>query len=624
MELKTKVGSTQHKTTWRKSGERLLPNNLQQVNRQKTSYDIYPFHSLGANKIANHQGLVDWIIEKGTVLLDGYVGVFWNEVETLLQQEFDQRGIAVEWMRTEDFIKGKDEVEDMVSPFLGTADSVWGKKTTLKLSDFFEESYFDQVPERSGTVNIVIGIGAALLSWDAPVIYLDIPKNEIQYRMRAGTTSNIGNPDILSSTAMYKRFYFVDWVVLNAYKAQISSKIAVVADAQRADSLHWLYAADLKDAMQMMGRSFFRVRPWFEAGAWGGHWMQEHIEGLNKDEVNYAWSFEMIVPENGLLFESSGKLLEVAFDWLMLFEQEAVLGKHARIFKTEFPIRFDFLDTFDGGNLSIQCHPSLRYIREHFGEFITQDETYYILDCKPDAQVYLGFQDDIDPAAFRKALQHSQDQNEPMVIEKYVQVLPANKHDLFLIPNGTVHSAGTNNMVLEISATPYIFTFKMYDWMRLGLDGQPRPINITHAFQNLNFDRKGKKVEEELLSKPYALEQGADWQLVHLPTHEGHFYDVERLEFDSVIGSETNDRCHVLMLVEGSAIILESQDGRKTTFHYAETFAVPAAAGHYRLHNAGEGRAKVIRAFVKDDVDYLLEDKVEVKSSTLSSSNQKK
>lgn len=333
--------------------------------------------------------------------------------------------------------------------------------------------------------------------------------------------------------------------------------------------------------------------------------MKERFEGINKDEINYAWSFELIVPENGLVFESDGNLLEVCFDYVMFLCNQEIIGKHAEFFGVEFPIRFDFLDTWEGGNLSIQCHPSLPYIRENFGEHITQDETYYILDCKEDANVYLGFQENIDPLEFRKALEESRTNGEKLEIEEFVQCHTAQKHDLFLIPNGTVHSAGANNLVLEISATPYIFTFKMYDWLRLDLNGEPRAINIEHAFNNLRFERKGEAVQRELISSPKLLQSGPDWDLIHLPTHADHFYDVHRIEFDTQVTLHTNDSCHVLMLVEGESVVIETPDGLATLFYYAETFVIPAAAKEYRVINKGKGRAKLIKAFIKDNIDFL-------------------
>ena len=417
--------------------------------------------------------------------------------------------------------------------------------------------------------------------------------------MRAGSANNLGSDCLTESFLMYKRAYFVDWVLLNNHKKQILDKIAVIADGQWPDDINWMLKADLTAGLNKISSSFIRVRPWFEPGAWGGNWIKQHIPGVNKDVVNYAWSFELIVPENGLVFEGDGNLLEVSFDFLMFHNNRQVLGRHAEQFGDEFPIRFDFLDTFDGGNLSIQCHPSLKYIRENFGETITQDETYYILDCKENAQVYLGFQENINPDTFRDALLTSQNEGIEVNIQDFVQSHTAKKHDLFLIPNGTIHSAGANNMVLEISATPYIFTFKMYDWLRLDLDGNPRPINIEHAFNNLNFDRKGSMVEQELIAKLQVIDKGDDWQLVHLPTHSEHFYDVHRIEFDKQVSIDTNDTCHVMMLVEGESILLETADGTVHTFAYAETFVIPAAAVSYKLSNLGNKRAKVIKAFLK-------------------------
>ncbi|SDC98994.1 class I mannose-6-phosphate isomerase [Niabella drilacis] len=589
---------------FRKSGQPLMPQ--QQAGTERAGYTMYPFHALGSGRICKgYEGLAQWILREKRVIIDGYSGVLWEDVYNSLNKVLLEIGASVQWIFTAGYLKPEDQVNALIAPFLGEENAVWGTRCSRSLADFFDMDDLRSIQaDAAAGCTIVLGAGAALCGWDAPVVYLDVPRNEIQYRMRAGSITNLGAAAPTSPAGMYKRFYFVDWVVHNAHKKDILNKIVVIGDTQWSGTLSWALAADIRQGLSRMAQTVFRVRPWFEPGTWGGQWMKEHIPGLNREAVNYAWSFELIVPENGIVLESGGCLLELAFDFLMLWNRTEVIGKHAGFFGDEFPVRFDFLDTWDGGNLSIQCHPRLPYIRKNFGEHITQDETYYILDRKDDAKVYLGFREDIEPDAFRAALENSQANNVPVAVEAFVQVHDAHRHDLFLIPNGTVHSSGADNLVLEISATPYIFTFKMYDWLQVDLNGAPRPINIEHAFNNLRFEYKGDYVTRELIAKPRLIDRGSDWEQYHLPTHPHHFYDVHRFEFDSRVLLTTNDSCNVLMLVEGSSITVQT-GGEEPVFYYAETFVIPEAAKQYTLVNNGKGRVRVLRVFIKDAIDHL-------------------
>lgn len=570
-------------------------------------YDIFPAHPVAPGSVqAGYESLAQRLRGERTIIIDGFEGIDWEEFRAGLDVALRAGGTEATWHCIDDALRPEEEIERMVSPFLGGDDPLFGRRFSGSLADFFDRNALARLRPTPSRTNIVYGCGAALAGWDGVLVYVDLPKNELQFRSRAGWVRCIGRRQPDAPKPQYKRFYFVDWPALNAHKAELLERIDLAVDGQRPGAPVHVDGRTMRAALGEMARGCFRVRPWFEPGPWGGQWIREKIPGLSPDVPNYAWSFELIVPENGILLESDGILLELSFDCLMFQEHRRVLGDFADLFRYEFPIRFDFLDTFDGGNLSLQCHPRLAYIRRHFGETFTQDETYYILDAGPGAEVYLGFREDVNPAEFERELRRSFNDATEFDVRRFVNVEPAAKHDLFLIPNGTIHCSGRDNLVLEISATPYIFTFKMYDWLRLDLEGRPRPLNIDRAMENLYFDRRGEAVKRELVSKPTVIESGDGWQLLHLPTHAQHFYDIHRFEFTGTVSAQTNGTPHVLSLVEGSNVLIETANGTRRRFQYAETFVVPAAAGSYRLVSEDGAPLKVVKAFLKSNAAELL------------------
>ncbi len=586
-------------TEYRKTTQTLIP---EKINPSPIgAYDVYPGFKVEKGTIkAGCQNLAKSISGHKVVLLDGYAGVLWDELRKGLSNAFENLKLQICWVDFSETFKSEKEIDDLAKPFLGGDDPIFGTRTTLSLLDLFDAQKIDNIKiDPTADINIIYGPGAVLTNLEGKLYYVDLPKNELQFRMRAGVITNLGKSSSFAPKAMYKRFYFVDWIVLNEHKQKLLPQIDTFIDDQRVNNPLFMSGDKLREGLSSMSKNFFRVRPWFEPGAWGGQWIKEHITQLSQDVPNYAWSFELIVPENGLLFEEEGRMLECSFDLLMFQEYKHVLGDAADRFGVEFPIRFDFLDTVDGGNLSVQVHPKEAFIKSEFGENFTQDECYYILEATNDAGVYLGFQNEINQEDFHNELQDSFKDKTEVDIEKHVNKFPAKKHDLFLIPSGTIHSAGQGNLVLEISATPYIFTFKLYDWLRLDLDGKPRPLNLERGFQNLDFSRKGSVVTEKHISKPKLIDSGKDWETYHLPTHEEHFYDVHRMEFQTSIMVTTENQCHVLSLVEGTALRLITNSGLEQRFNFAETFVVPAACQQYTLVNEGPGTCKVVKAFVK-------------------------
>jgi mannose-6-phosphate isomerase class I len=257
-----------------------------------------------------------------------------------------------------------------------------------------------------------------------------------------------------------------------------------------------------------------------------------------------------------------------------------------------------------GGNLSFQVHPLTEYIYEKFGIPYTQDESYYLLDAGEDGCVYLGVKEGIDRQQMISNLWRAQEADAEFHAEKYVNVWPARKHDHFLIPAGTCHCSGKNSMVLEISATPYIFTFKMWDWGRLGLDGRPRPIHLQHGINNIQWDRTTDWVKQNLVNRIQLIAEGDSWCEERTGLHEREFIETRRHWFTKTVEHHTNGGVNVLNLCEGREAVVESPTNAFEPFvvHYAETFIVPAAVGSYNVRPHGDSKGQqcaTIKAFVR-------------------------
>mgnify|MGYP001226968090 CR=1 FL=1 len=580
----------------------------------KPNYDKYPTVSISGHDYACWSGWAA-IFEKiqadiaardkvkTIIALETYPGVHDAEILESVKTHLRPAVIIV----AKDAYLTEAEIDRLTYPDV-TDDRIFGYMTRLRIGQFFDEKKLDAIRKdlaASQGVVVVYGTGATILAehWDL-LVYADMARWEIQLRMRRQKVANLGAANFsLEFPQKYKRAYFVDWRVADRLKRELMEHWDYVLDTNLRSEPKMATGEAVRSALQQVVGRPFRVVPFFDPGPWGGQWMKEVCD-LDRSAPNFAWCFDCVPEENSLLLDFGKLTMEIPSINLVFYQPKNLLGENvfAR-FGAEFPIRFDFLDTMGGGNLSLQVHPLTEYIREHFGMFYTQDESYYLLDAGDDAVVYLGLNETIQPATMIAELEAAQ-QTGVFDAEKHVAKWPVKKHDHVLIPAGTVHCSGKNSMVLEISATPYIFTFKLWDWGRLGLDGLPRPINIGHGKANIQWDRTTAWVRENLVNCFEPIAEGDGWREERTGLHETEFIETRRHWFTKTVHHHTGGGVNVLNFVKGREAIVESPTGAFQPFvvHYAETFIIPAAVGAYTIRPYGESEGRecaTVKAFVR-------------------------
>ena len=579
---------------------------------RKSNYDKYPcvpIDTSGSECLTGWPQILQRFngsanLDKCVACVECYPGTFERMINKILGEGLRPSAQIF----TADLLKPADKIHIMLQGVLGD-DPVFGRMSTIWLEDFFDEWKLAKAREmvrswKKGLL-LIVGTGAALVSPEPELlVYADMARWEIQSRQRQNVIGNLGADNLEeSASAKYKRAFFVDWRTADQLKKELLPKIDFLIDTN-GDVPKLIAGGALREGLHKIAHHPFRVVPYFDPGPWGGHWMEEVCD-LPKDVPNHAWCFDCVPEENSLLLGFGGACIEIpAIDLTFLHPRELLGQEIYSRFGAEFPIRFDLLDTMGGGNLSLQVHPKTEYIRREFGMNYTQDESYYLLDAGPDGSVYLGLKPSVDAEAMIRDLRLAQNGGPQFRAAEYVNQFPARKHDHFLIPAGTVHCSGKNSMVLEISATPYIFTFKLWDWGRLGLDGLPRPIHIDHGQANIVWSRDTAWVRRNLINRIEPIGDGPAWREERTGLHELQFIETRRHWFTGPTPHDTSGTVNVINLVEGMEATVESLNGSFDPFivHYAETFIVPASVGKYTIRPSGDSlgqRCGTIKAFVR-------------------------
>ena len=595
------------------------------VNRPKLSPEVINSIISGTKETASY--LTDAIekkLEIGNVVLalDGYSGTQFEQTINLISQNLKLKSIGVKAFDLKNVLKSASQLDEDFAENLKEDKEkdpvlLYGKLFKGGYEDLFDAEKLAQLETsikeyktvRSKQVFIVYGFGCTIKmlrsNYDF-VCYFDVTPKEVILRAKKGMFANLGDQIARPIKAMLRRCYYIDFEVAGHLRWDLikSNAIDYYIVSNDPNNLRLIPLESFSSITSALAKCPLRCRPVYIEGVWGGHYIKK-LRNLPDTMVNAAWVFDLIPLEVSVVVEAGNQLLEFPFFTFVQKEGEALMGADCvKKFGGYFPIRFNYDDSYhSSGNMSIQVHSGHKYNVENFGEHGRQDESYYIVATGHGAKTYVGFNEDADPTEFISLVKKSEKEFTPVDYQKYVSHIKSIPGIQVMLPAGTIHSSGRNQVILEIgSLTIGSYTYKMYDYLRADLDGIPRPIHTYHGENVLCKERTTSWVKENLVQEARLAKSGNGWAEYIVGEHDLLYFSLRRLEFEKEIEGNTEGKFHVLTLVDGEKVLVQSLDNPELSYtqNYLDVVIVPANMGRYVVKNLGNQPVCMHKTMLKD------------------------
>ena len=227
--------------------------------------------------------------------------------------------------------------------------------------------------------------------------------------------------------------------------------------------------------------------PIFKERVWGGRNLERLYQKPLPPQVPIGESWEITDRPEGTSVIANGPLMGKTLHWLMENHREELLGQHAS--KTNsFPLLIKILDAQDV--LSVQVHPPAHAAGKLGGQ--PKTEMWYIAEAKPNAELFVGLKRGVTRQQFEYKIQDG-------TVAECIHSVKVKAGDVMFLPSGRLHAIGGGNVIFEIQQNSDT-TYRVFDWNRVGMDGQPRQLHVTQALASIDFN----DVEPRLIASEYS------------------------------------------------------------------------------------------------------------------------
>ena len=572
--------------------------------------------------------LADRAAKEGVVVaLDGYTTANWTVFVNLIARECCLLGLGFEAIDANAAtLKSGKEIDAIIDPLL-----IWDTKIdpTLLYGKVYKGGYQGLMDEarteafkkavpasrQAGKISVVYGYGSLIPElrelYDVKVFF-DLTPMKSMLRIRRGEYSNLGKerPGIINRTI--RRCYYCDFecAVRNRHELWENNVPDWYVLDNDPQNLQLMPFDTFSDICAQLVKYPFRAKPCYLEGVWGGSYMKK-LRNLPDEMRNAAWVFDFIPMEVSVVVEAGDEKLDINYCSFVHKEGVNLMGEDCvKKFEGYFPIRFNWDDSYHStGNMSIQCHSGGEYNVKNYNEFGRQDESYYVVVTGHDAKTFIGFRDDADIPQFFRDIEAADTEHKPCDYMKYVSYEESKPGLQVMLPAGTIHSSGRNQVILEIgSLTIGSYIYKMYDYLRLDFDGKQRPIHTRLGEENVRQDRRYSVIHdpespEYIVQKPRLAASGEGWEEYILGENPQVYFSLRRLEFEKKCEQDTGGKLfHVLTLVDGDAVRVRSvrHPERYFDLQFMDIVCVPADMGRYVIENLGREPVMVHKTCLRE------------------------